>query len=142
MKVDGACHCGFITLEAEVDPEKVTICHCTDCQTGTGSAFRVSIPAPGASFKMTGVPAIYLKTTAASGNPRANAFCPKCGSPLYSTTPGDGPKDSYMLRVGILRQRGQLTPKQQIWFRSAQPWVTRLGELPKSDTQQGTSHLR
>ena len=47
MKVTGACHCGFITIEGEADPEKVNICHCTDCQTGTGSAFRVSVPIPG-----------------------------------------------------------------------------------------------
>ncbi len=56
MRIDGACHCGFITIEGEADPEKVQICHCPDCQTGTGSAFRVSIPVPGASFKMTGQP--------------------------------------------------------------------------------------
>jgi hypothetical protein len=77
MKVDGACHCSFIAIEAEVDPENVTICHCTDCQIGTGTAFRVSVPAPGKTFKMTGQPAIYLKTTAESGNPRAQGFCPK-----------------------------------------------------------------
>ena len=52
MKIDGACHCGYIRIEAEADPEKTTICHCTDCQTGTGSAFRVSVPVSGASFKM------------------------------------------------------------------------------------------
>ena len=40
MKIDGACHCGYITYEAESDPEKVMICHCTDCQTLSGSAFR------------------------------------------------------------------------------------------------------
>jgi len=141
MKVDGACHCGFITVEAEVDPARVTICHCTDCQTGTGSAFRVSVPAAGATFKMTGQPTLYEKT-AESGNRRAQAFCPRCGSPIYSTTPGAGAKESYMLRVGILRQRNQLAPGQQIWFRSAQPWVTRLGDLPKTETQQGTAHLR
>ena len=32
MKIDGGCHCGAITYEAEVDPEKTSICHCTDCQ--------------------------------------------------------------------------------------------------------------
>ena len=63
MKVTGGCHCGFITIEGEADPEKVNICHCTDCQTGTGSAFRVSIPVPGATFKMSGQPTTYLKTT-------------------------------------------------------------------------------
>jgi hypothetical protein len=141
MKVDGACQCGFISVEADVDPEKVTICHCTDCQTGTGSAFRVSIPTPGKTFKMTGEPAIYVKT-AESGNRRAQAFCPKCGSPIYSTTPGDGPQESYMLRVGILHQRDRLNPKRQIWFRSACSWLKSLTDLPKNETQQGTSHLR
>ncbi len=142
MKVTGACHCGFIAVEAEVDPERVTICHCTDCQTSTGSAFRVSIPIPGKTFKITGQPAIYLKTTAESGNPRAQGFCPKCATPIYSTTPGDGPQDSYMLRVGILNERDRLVPRRQIWFRSARSWVTELGDIAKDDKQVSTSHLR
>jgi hypothetical protein len=70
MKIDGACHCGYIRIEAEAHPEKTTICHCTDCETGTGSAFGVSVPVSGASFKMSGQPASYRKTTAESGNPR------------------------------------------------------------------------
>jgi hypothetical protein len=36
MKVDGACHCGEIAYQAEVDPNTVGICHCTDCQTLAG----------------------------------------------------------------------------------------------------------
>ena len=36
MKVTGSCHCGQITYEAEVDPETVRVCHCTDCQKLTG----------------------------------------------------------------------------------------------------------
>lgn len=142
MKVEGACQCGFITIEGEVNPEKVTICHCTDCQSGTGSAFRVAVPMPGDTFKMTGQPAIYVKTTPESGNPRALAFCPKCGSPIYSTTPGDGPKGSYMVWVGILRQREQLKPRRQIWFRSARQWVNELNGIPKEEKQTGTAHLR
>jgi hypothetical protein len=142
MKVDGACHCGAITVEGEIDPERVTICHCTDCQTGTGSAFRVSVPVAGEAFKMAGQPSIYVKTTAENGNPRINAFCPTCGSPIYSSAPGDDPPESYMLRVGILRQRDQLTPRRQIWFRSAQAWITDIGGVPKEEKQTGTSHLR
>ena len=135
MKIDGACHCGYITIEAEADPDKTTICHCTDCQAGTGSAFRVSIPVPGATFKMTGQPTSYVKTTAESGKPRVQAFCPRCGSPIFSTTPGDGPQPSYMVRVGILRQREQFVPKKQNWFRSAQPWVTALGGVQRNEKQ-------
>jgi hypothetical protein len=134
MKVDGSCHCGYITFTAEADPDKVSVCHCTDCQSGTGSAFRTNVPVPGADFRMlSGEPTIYVKTTAESGNPRAQAFCPKCGAPIYSTTPGDGPQASYMVRVGILRQRDQLKPKVQNWCRSAQPWVTELAGVRRNE---------
>jgi hypothetical protein len=82
---------------------------------------------------LSGEPTIYIKTTAESGNPRAQAFCPKCGTSIYSTTPGDGPKASYMVRVGTLRERDQLVPKVQNWFRSAQPWVTGIGALRRNE---------
>jgi hypothetical protein len=135
MRIDGGCSCGAIKIEGEADPEKTQICHCTDCQTSTGTAFRISIPVPGTTFKMTGQPNIYVKTTADSGKPRVQAFCGTCASPIYSTTLGDGVQPSYTVRVGILRQRDQLTPRRQIWWRSARPWVTGLDTVPKSEKQ-------
>jgi hypothetical protein len=135
MKIDGKCHCGYISIEGEADPEKTTICHCLDCQTGTGSAFRVSVPVAGGRFRMTGQPTLYLKTTAESGNPRMQAFCPRCGSPIYSTTPGEGQQSSYMVRVGILSQRRQFIPERQNWFRSALPWVGGLAAIHKNEKQ-------
>ena len=135
MKIDGACTCGNITIEGEADPAAVSICHCTDCQTATGTAFRVSIPVSGATFRMTGQPTIFIKTTAESGNPRVQAFCPKCGSPIYSTTPGEGQQAMYIVRVGILSQRDRLMPKRQIWWRSARDWVTGLDRIAKVEKQ-------
>ena len=129
MRISGGCHCGYITYEGEADPEKASICHCTDCQTSTGSAFRTNIPVAAADFKMSGgAPAGYVKTTAESGNPRVQAFCPKCGTALYSTSPGDNPA-AYIVRIGTLAQRDQLVPKSQNWFRSAQPWITTIAGL-------------
>ena len=91
MRLNGRCHCGYLSFEAEADPAQVAICHCTDCQTSTGSAFRVNIPAPAASFKMlSGQPTAYVKTTAESGNPRVQAFCPKCGTPMVLRTAKNG----------------------------------------------------
>jgi hypothetical protein len=89
----------------------------------------------GASLKVSGKPAIYIKTTADSGRPRVQAFCGACGSPIYSTTVGDGVQPSYTLRVGILRQRAEFTPRRQIWWRSARPWVTELGGVPRVEKQ-------
>ena len=135
MKIDGGCSCGAIKIEGEADPEKTQICHCTDCQTSTGTAFRISIPIPGTTFKMTGQPNIYVKTTADSGKPRVQAFCGTCASPIYSTTPGEGVQPSYTVRVGILRQRDQLVPRRQNWFRSARSWVLKLDAVPKNEKQ-------
>ena len=135
MKVDGACACGAIKVEAGADPEKTQLCHCTDCQTATGTAFRVSVPVPGASLKLSGVPATYLKTTADSGNPRLQGFCGTCGTPLYSTTPGEGVQQMYVLRVGILRQRDQFAPRKQIWTRSARNWLPQLDSVPRFEKQ-------
>ena len=42
MHITGGCHCGQITYEAELDPQRVVICHCSDCQKLTGSPFRVT----------------------------------------------------------------------------------------------------
>jgi hypothetical protein len=71
MKVTGGCHCGQITYEAEVDPATVGVCHCTDCQRLTGTAFRTNISSlPGTFVLKSGTPRIYIKT-AESGNKRA-----------------------------------------------------------------------
>ena len=107
MKIHGACHCGYIRVEGEADPEKTTVCHCTDCQVSTGSAFRVNVPVPGATFRITGQPATYLKTTAESGNPRLQAFCPRCGSPIYSTSPGGRAAGESCARVVISSHAGR-----------------------------------
>lgn len=52
MNIDGACHCGQIQYRAEIDPEDVLICHCTDCQTLSGSAYRTVAPAKEGHFSL------------------------------------------------------------------------------------------
>lgn len=131
MMIDGGCHCGTLKYQAEVEPEDVIVCHCTDCQTLSGSAFRTVVFAPDESFRfLAGEPKIYVKT-ADSGARRAQAFCPECGTQIYSTSVGDGPK-SLGLRVGTARQRAELRPIKQYWCSSALDWVTDLGAIEKA----------
>ena len=134
MHIDGGCHCGNITYEAEIDPEAVSICHCADCQTLTGTAYRVNVRARKQDLKLRGgTPKVYIKT-AESGNKRAHAFCPECGTPLYSTSVENDPQ-FYGLRVGTARQKAQMPPKKQGWCRSAMPWSMNIDALPKIATQ-------
>lgn len=122
MKIDGGCHCGAIRYEAEIDPEKVTICHCTDCQTLSGSAFRTVVPAPQEGFRLlAGKPRVYVKT-AESGNKRTQTFCGDCGTPIYSS-PVSGSFPAYSLRVGTIRQRAQLRPRIECFRKSALDWA-------------------
>ncbi|HWA20353.1 MAG TPA: GFA family protein [Devosia sp.] len=123
MKVDGSCHCGAIAFAAEIDPAKVSICNCTDCQKLTGTAFRVSVRCDETDFRMLrGTPRIYVKT-AESGRKRLQAFCGDCGSPLYATSDEPPGNRKIGIRVGVLDQRRELPPKRQYWFRSVLPWL-------------------
>lgn len=129
MHIDGQCHCGNIKFEADVDPAAVSICHCSDCQILTGSAFRVTVPAPKSDFKLLqGQPKIYVKT-AESGARRAHGFCPECGTPIYATTVSD--PQVYGVRVGTVRQRDALSPRRQSWCRSALGWAMNFEALPQ-----------
>ncbi|HXA99999.1 MAG TPA: GFA family protein [Steroidobacteraceae bacterium] len=131
MKVDGQCHCGQIRYEAEIDPANVSVCHCTDCQILTGTAYRVSAPASAASLVFrAGAPKIYIKT-AESGNKRAQGFCSNCGTPIYSAD-AQNPQ-SYFLRVGTMSQRAALPPQRQIWCRSALAWASDIRGLEPSE---------
>ena len=135
MQITGGCHCGNITYSAEVDQAAVSLCHCTDCQTFSGSAFRTMVPAKKADFKLlTGQPKIYIKT-AESGNRRAQAFCPQCGTHIYATSPED--PQVYGIRAQTARQRSELRPKRQIWCRSAQDWVMDMQSISQIPRQPG-----
>jgi hypothetical protein len=134
MRIDGGCHCGFITYQGEADPTKAGICHCTDCQALTGTAYRVSVPVDGATFKLSGTPTVYVKT-ADSGNKREQAFCPRCGSPIYAASPGPEPR-TYSIRLGTVRQRRELAPKLQIWTQSKLDWVDDLSRVSSAERKR------
>ena len=129
MKVQGSCHCGEVRYEAEVDPEAVLLCNCTDCQVLTGSAFRLSVPAPRESFRLlSGEPRTYIKT-ADSGTQRAHSFCPNCGTPVFACA-ANGVPPTYSLRVGGLKQRHALPPKKRTWCKSALEWAQNVSVIP------------
>jgi hypothetical protein len=132
MQVEGQCHCGAIAYEAEVDPQKAVICHCTDCQILSGAPFRASVPVSVQDLDIRkGAPRVYVKV-ADSGNRRAIGFCGDCGTEFYSTS-ADDPK-FYNLRLGPIKQRAQIAPRRQIWCESALAWgqdISRLPGVPK-----------
>ena len=134
MKVDGQCHCGNVTFKAEIDPDQVYVCHCTDCQSISGSPFRWAVPVPQEDFRLlSGSPKTYIKRSE-SGAESHQLFCPDCASPIYSTSTASDFK-VFNLRLGTVRQRAELNPKLQVWHRSAQAWAGELGQVEEMEKQ-------
>jgi len=129
MRIDGACHCGEISFTAEVDPTRVVVCHCTDCQTMSGAPCRAVVPARIENFVLRGEPRQYVKI-AQSGNRRIQAFCGNCGTALFARAAENATEVN--LRLGCVRQRAELPPKRQTWTHSAMPWLAELPGLPGS----------
>lgn len=133
LPVTGRCHCGAVQLRATVDRTRVFVCHCTDCQVLTGSAFRVVVPALAGSCEVSGPVSSYARR-ADSGAVRLQVFCPACGTPLMAQS-ADG-QGLATLRVGVLDQRAKLSPVAQLWQRSALPWVQGLHDVPGCSQQE------
>jgi hypothetical protein len=134
MLVDGGCHCGALKFAAEINPDRVVICHCTDCQITSGSAFRTIVQAKAADFKMLqGTPKIYEKI-GESGNRRALAFCAECGSHIFATS-AEEPRQFYALRVGTIAQCNELKPSMQVWCQSQLSWLGQIPEMTAIEKQ-------
>jgi hypothetical protein len=133
MHINDSCHCGGVTFTAEVDPGRVMVCHCTDCQVMSGAPLRAVVAAPIESLVVKGQTKHYVKR-AQSGNRRAQVFCPECGTPLWATAPEN--PTSVIVRLGCVEQRAQLRPAVQIWQHSAWPWLPELSSVPGSPQQQ------
>ena len=134
MKVDGGCPCESIRYTAEIEEDRVIICHCTDCRTLSGSAFPVVVQTVPGSFQLlSGEPRIYTKV-AESGVARKKGVCPECGTPVFSR-PSGGHTSALGLRVGTITQRDELFPKDRYWYRSSQGWLDGLGDIHSRETQ-------
>lgn len=132
MNVTGGCFCGHITYQAAVDPGRVYICHCTDCQRRSGAAYGVVVGVSGGQFRLLSGTLKTFDKVADSGNVRAPAFCPECGTRIHATTPGN--PDGFMgLRLGTVNERDQLKPVAQAFCDSAQGWVMDLRTIPRLD---------
>ncbi|WP_097151405.1 GFA family protein [Cohaesibacter gelatinilyticus] len=112
----------------------VTICHCEDRQTISGTAFRTFVPTPSDDicFSGSGIKT-YIKI-GSSGARREQAFCSTCGSAIHATGEGPEPK-IYNLRVGVMKEKTDLLPKIQKFLRSSLPWLQNMKDIPGLNTQ-------
>ena len=123
MKLTGQCFCGDLHYEAEIDPAKVGICHCRDCQIFSGSAFRMVGAVPVDSFRITAGEPSYFEKVADSGGIRRMAFCGRCGTHVAALPGKDSGTPFVSVRLSSTDQFDQLRANFELFCDSRVDWL-------------------
>ena len=130
----GGCQCGAVRYEITAAPAVVYACHCTDCQTQSGSAFAMAAVIPQAHFRITkGTPKMFARQTRPT-KATESWFCGDCGTRLYHV-PGGAAYPNRNIKPGTLDDTSWLKATTHFWTRSKQPWVVIPDDAPCYQTQ-------
>ena len=124
LPLRGGCSCGAVRYEIDAVPQAFYLCHCTECQRHTSSAFGMSLRCDPAKVTITG----EMKTISRlseSGTRRFGDFCPECGVRIQHRSENDPGRLN--IKAGTLDDTSWLVPAGHIWISSKQPYVV-IGE--------------
>lgn len=129
----GGCLCGAVRYAVSLRRRPpVYACHCTDCQTRTGSAFGLQMAVPEARLVVTGetVEGTHVQPSGAKARIVA---CTRCLTRIYTTN--DQRPGIANLRAGTLDDSASIVPAFHVWVSSRQPWVAIPDDVPAVDRQ-------
>jgi hypothetical protein len=119
--IAGGCQCGEVRYELSAEPQAIYVCHCTECQRQSASAFGMSMPVPRAALRVTRGELREWRRTAASGHVITAFCCGNCGSRVL--TASTRLPDEVFVKPGTLDDTSRVRPVVHFWTRSAQSWV-------------------
>jgi hypothetical protein len=121
-QLDGHCLCGNVSYTCDGDAMATLLCHCTDCQRQTGTAFSIVVGVERDSLKVKGDSLSSFTTIGEdTEQPVERQFCSACGSPIVSLP--EATPDLAFIKAGTLDDRSWLEPEMELWARSAHPYV-------------------
>ena len=120
LPLSGGCSCEAIRFAVNAIPLLVYVCHCSECQRASGSAFGLQMLVSAESFVLTrGKPKPWRRNGAGDVGSAA-WFCSECGGSIFGESierPG-----IINVRAGTLDETWWLRPIAIISLRSAQAW--------------------
>ena len=138
--LEGGCACGQVRYRLGSAPMFVHCCHCTSCQTETGTAFALNaLIEPDRVELLAGEPE-KVDTPSESGKGQAVFRCPACRIALWSNYGGAGDRVRFV-RVGTLDEPGRLPPDIHIFTRSKLPWVRLPDGVPAVPAYYNSAEL-
>lgn len=125
LPLAGGCQCRAVRYTINAAPLTLYVCHCTDCQKQSASAFALSmVVARSAITIVAGSPREWVRKNEA-GRLSSCMFCGDCGARLYHNPHAN--TQVTILKPGTLDDTAWLAPVGHIWTRSAQSWF----EIPE-----------
>jgi hypothetical protein len=131
--ISGGCQCARIRYLLLRDPITVYACHCTDCQTATGSSYALSMYVVADDVEITSGAVTATDFSLPDGRSRQFFGCTECATVLW-VAPEQLPT-VLCLQPGNLDDTTWFYPVGHIWVRSAQPWVRLAPSALCFDTQ-------
>ena len=114
----GRCLCGAVRFEISAPFVEASYCHCTRCQSRTGTAASANGRAAPGSFRVvTGEE--HLRAWEPEGG-AAKLFCSQCGSAVFSRTSTDPPIIG--VRLGGVDGDPGIRPQWHQYVAYAAPW--------------------
>jgi len=127
---EGGCLCGDVRFRIAGTPVSTTICHCTNCQRNTGSAFSVNVifykPE---EYTILGTPAIY-DDVGDTGNVVRRVFCGKCGTPIESRSVFSA-SEYTVIKSGSFDDPTVFAPDSEVYCVTAMPWWLNGIDVPR-----------
>ena len=115
----GGCQCGRIRYRIDGAPLDLVVCHCTECQRQSGSAFGMSLFVAAPSFRLVSGELKSFKVRCDSGRTKTCTFCGDCGTRIYHQTNSA----SMSVKAGTLDNTSSLTPTAHYWTKRKLSWV-------------------
>jgi hypothetical protein len=125
-----ACSCGRLSLVAEGEPIRISICHCLACQRRTGSTFGMQARFPQERVRIEGRSTEYVRVSDDSGEARTYHFCPHCGATVYYLS---GVPDTVAVPVGAFADPTFPPPKVSVYESRRHTWLELPADLEHDD---------
>lgn len=114
------CCCGALRVKTTGEPVRISVCHCTECQRRTGSAFGVQARFPEKDVAISGASSQFRRK-GDSGGFATMHFCPTCGSIVFWRA--DGIPGFVTVAVGAFADSGFPTPTVSVYGERKHGWV-------------------
>jgi hypothetical protein len=131
LPFQGGCLCGALRYVCAAEPVVSAHCQCIDCRKDSGTGHCSHMAVPKAAVAISGEAKIFEKS-ADSGNTVGRAFCPDCGSSVYSVN--SAMPDLIFLRASSLDEPDIFKPRMVLYTRNAPAWDHMAPDLPSFET--------